>query len=212
MKKSFSWGQVLLLSLWFVALLACVLWFLRSGKSLSEVFVYCRELIRHAGSKAVLVFIVLSWIRGFLFIPSWLFLTMAGLTFGLFHGGLIMFIADLGSSVWEFLFIRYVARDFLGIHKKPILARYNEHLQKKGIATVIFLRLIPIFHFDILNFALGISAVNFADYFIGTFVGVIPGIIAFVLLGAGVEQISYAITGLIMVIILAILGWKYGKK
>lgn len=212
MKKTFSWLQVLLLSVWFLALLACLVWILHTGRSIPELYAYSKELVRHAGPKAVLVFIILSWVRGFLFIPSWVFLTIAGLTFGLWRGGVIMYVADLGSAMLEFAFIRYVARDFLGIHKRPILARYNEHLQKKGIITVIFLRLIPIFHFDVLNFALGVSAVRWVDYFLGTFVGIIPGIIAYVLLGAGVEQLSYAITGLVLIIILGIFGWRYGKK
>lgn len=212
MKKTFSWLQVLLLGVWFLALLVCLVWILRTGRSIPELYAYCKELIRHAGPRAVVVFIILSWVRGFIFIPSWVFLTIAGLTFGLFRGGLIMYVADLGSAMLEFAFIRYVARDFLGIHKRPILAKYNEHLQKRGVFTVIFLRLIPIFHFDILNFALGVSAVSWTDYFLGTFVGIIPGIIAYVLLGAGVEQLSYAITGLVLIVLLGIFGWKYGKK
>lgn len=212
MKKSFSVGQGVLLSLWVLTLLAVVMWVLHTGKSIPELYVYIRELIRHSGHKAVIVLILLSWVRGFLFIPSWVFLTIAGLSFGLFRGGLIMFVADLGSAVLEFAFIRYVARDFLGIHKKPILARYNEHLQKNGILTVAFLRLIPVFHFDILNFALGISAVSWMDFFIGTFFGIVPGIIAYVLLGAGVESLSYALTGLMLILLLGILGWRYGRK
>ncbi len=212
MPKNFSWVRIVLLSLWIIVLLVCLVWFLHTGKSIHELFVYCRELILHSGHKAVIVFILLSWVRGFLFIPSWVFLTMAGLTFGLWYGGIIMYIADLGSAVLEFAFIRYVARDFLGVHKRPILAKYNQHLRKKGIATVIFLRLIPVFHFDVLNFAFGVSAVKWRDYFWGTLVGIIPGIVAYVLLGAGVEQLSYALTGLALIILLAVFGWRYGKK
>ncbi len=212
MQKKISWVRILLFGLWILALLGCLFWFLHTGKSIHELFVYCRELISHASYKAVIVFILLSWVRGFLFIPSWVFLTMAGLTFGLWSGGLIMYIADFGSAMLEFTFIRYVARDFLGIHKRPILAKYNQHLRKKGIATVIFLRLIPVFHFDVLNFAFGVSAVRWRDYFGGTLVGIIPGIVAYVLLGAGVEQFSYALTGLVLIILLAFFGWRYGKN
>lgn len=212
MSKNFLWLRVVLLGLWIIALLVGLFWFFYTGKSIHELFISCREIILNSGHKAVIVFIVLSWVRGFLFIPSWIFLTIAGLTFGLWYGGIIMYIADLGSAILEFSFIRYVARDFLGIHKRPILAKYNQHLQKKGIATVIFLRLIPVFHFDVLNFAFGVSAVTWHDYFWGTVIGVIPGIVAYVLLGAGVERLSYALIGLILIILLAFFGWRYGKK
>lgn len=212
MKKSFSWFQSILLALWFAALLFCVVWFLQSGTSLHEIVEYARDLIQRSGSKAMIVFVLLAWVRGFLFIPSWIFLTIAGLTFGLLKGGIIMYVADLGSAILEFAFIRYVARDFLGVHNRPVLAKYNEHLHQKGFVTVIFLRLIPVFHFDVLNFALGISAVKWRDYFWGTLIGIIPGIIAYVLLGAGIEQFSYALTGMGLIIVLAFLGWRYGQK
>lgn len=212
MKKSFSWFRAILLGLWFAALLFCAVWFLQSGKTLYEILEYCRELMLHSGNKAIVLFILLAWVRGFLFIPSWIFLTIAGLTFGLLKGGMIMYIADLGSAILEFAFIRYVARDFLGVHKRPVLAKYNEHLRQKGFATVVFLRLIPVFHFDVLNFALGVSAVRWSDYFWGTLIAIIPGIVAYVLLGAGVEQLSYALTGLGLIVVLAFFGWRYGPR
>lgn len=212
MKKSFSWFQAILLVLWFSVLLFCIIWFFRSGKSLHEIIEHSRDFILRSGSKAIIVFILLAWVRGFLFIPSWIFLTIAGLAFGLLKGGVIMYIADLGSAILEFAFIRYTARDFLGIHNRPMLAKYNEHLRQKGFATVVFLRLIPVFHFDVLNFALGISAVKWRDYFWGTLIAIIPGIIAYVLLGAGVEQFSYALTGMGLIIALAFFGWRYGQK
>ena len=48
-------------------------------------------------------------------------------------------------------------------------------VEKKGFLTTLFLRFIPLFPFNGLNFALGLTRVKFKDYFLATLIGIIPG-------------------------------------
>ncbi len=210
MKHKSSWLQWALLVFWFLVLTSAVIWVLFSGYTPEQLYGLFKSVVRHNGLFGVVIFIGVGIFRGFLFLPSWLFLTISGAAYGPLWGSVIMYVSDVGCALMEFAFSRFIAHDFFVAKQGKLLKKYNVLLEEKGFGTVIFLRMIPVLHFDLLNFALGISTVSWKNYFWATILGVIPGLIAYVLLGAGVEHGHYAWSGLILMAILLVLGWRFG--
>ncbi|MGQ0626357.1 MAG: TVP38/TMEM64 family protein [Sporichthyaceae bacterium] len=64
------------------------------------------------------------------------------------------------------------------------LARIDDVVQRRGLAAIIGLRLVPIVPFTLFNYACGLSGVRTRDYLLGTAIGVIPGTCAYVAAGA----------------------------
>lgn len=64
------------------------------------------------------------------------------------------------------------------------VARIDAMIQRRGLAAIIGLRLVPIVPFTLFNYACGLTAVRTRDYLLGTTIGVIPGTSAYVAAGA----------------------------
>ena len=57
-------------------------------------------------------------------------------------------------------------------------------LEKNGFTVVLVLRLIPLFNFDLISYAAGLSKVKKSHFLIATVIGIIPGTFAYNFLGA----------------------------
>ena len=83
----------------------------------------------------------------------------------------------------------------------------NKHIKKNGFIYVLTLRLIPLFPYNILNYALGLTRVKTKHYILGTVLGMIPGIFAYVYLGSNifnVKSIEFWIAILVFVVVMVV--------
>jgi len=167
-----------------------------------------RSSIEMFGPLAPLGFIIIYNIGSILFLPGTILSVAGGAIFGAAKGTLYVVIgATLGATL-AFLIARYFARSFFEdiVEKKfPKLKEYDEKLEKNGFMTVLFFRLIPLFPFNGLNFALGLTKVKTKDYFLATMIGIIPGTFAFVYLGSSIASMNFR-NILFAVILLALLS------
>ncbi|MCF8004948.1 MAG: VTT domain-containing protein [Chromatiaceae bacterium] len=69
------------------------------------------------------------------------------------------------------------------------LSDLRQRLAKRGIFTVVVLRIVPVAPFAILNLIAGAIQVRFRDYLIGTLVGMAPAVIAMALFSQGLLQL-----------------------
>lgn len=146
---------------------------------------------------------------GVLVIPGTPLTILSGVLLGAFWGTVVAVVGNLIGATLAFLLARYLFRDYVQnniLKKYPKINEYENKLAKNGLLTVIFLRLIPIFPFNILNFALGVTDIKFKDYFLGTLIGIIPGTFMFVYFGESVKMLSIYNIGFA---ILGILGLSY---
>lgn len=142
---------------------------------------------------------------------------LAGAIFGVFWGSIISLIGNITGATLAFLISRYFLREYV---KKKILSKYqniSSYEQKffsHGFRTVVLLRLIPLFPFNMLNYLLGVTQVSTRDYILGTAVGIIPGTIAFVYFGRSLAMLNVVqITlSIIAIIGLIYIGKFYEKK
>jgi uncharacterized membrane protein YdjX (TVP38/TMEM64 family) len=118
------------------------------------------------------------------FLPGSLLTLVAGAIFGLGAGVVYVFIAaTLGASA-AFLVSRYVARGAVEsrLAGNPQLAAIDKAVGGQGRKIVFLLRLSPVFPFNLLNYALGLTNVRFLDYLVAS-VGMLPGTLLYVYYG-----------------------------
>ena len=117
-------------------------------------------------------------------VPAVLLTLAAGAIFGVVWGVVWVFIAAVIGSAAAFLISRYVARDLVArrLAENPRFAAVDRAVGREGRKIVFLLRLSPLFPFVLLNYALGLTTVRFADYLLAA-VGMIPGTILYVYYG-----------------------------
>jgi uncharacterized membrane protein YdjX (TVP38/TMEM64 family) len=178
-----------------------------------------RESLSNYGSVAPFIFILLYIFLTLFLFPGTVLTIAAGVLFGTILGTLYTIIgATIGASLL-FLISRYLGRSFISEvieNKYKKIKDYENKLEKQGFKVVVFLRLVPLFPFSILNFSLGLTKVKFKDYFLGTMLGIIPGSFALAYFGDSITELNY--TSIIISSLLFILLifspkiYKYFKK
>ena len=143
------------------------------------------QWIDNLGTVGAVAFIALYIIATIAFFPGSILTLGAGVIFGVIWGSLYVFIgATLGATA-AFLVGRYLARDWVAqkIADNKKFAAIDQAVGREGLKIVLLTRLSPIFPFNLLNYAFGITGVSLKDYFIGS-VGMIPGTIMYVYIGS----------------------------
>ncbi|RMG65179.1 MAG: TVP38/TMEM64 family protein, partial [Calditrichaeota bacterium] len=71
---------------------------------------------------------------------------------------------------------------------KGRIKQFDEKIEKNGFKIILFMRLIPLFQYDAVNFGAGLSKVKFRDYFFATLLGMAPGGFINATLGESLEN------------------------
>jgi uncharacterized membrane protein YdjX (TVP38/TMEM64 family) len=118
------------------------------------------------------------------FVPGSLLTLAAGAIFGLARGTLYVFVAATLGAVLAFLVARYAARPWVErrIAASARFAAIDRAVGTQGLWIVFLLRLSPVVPFNLLNYALGLTRVRFADYLVAS-IGMLPGTLLYVYYG-----------------------------
>ena len=142
------------------------------------------QWINSLGSLGGIVFIGIYIIATLAFLPAAILTLGAGVIFGVIWGSLYVFVGATLGAIAAFLVGRYLARGWvkqkISSYKK--FANIDKAVSKEGLKIVFLIRLSPLFPFNLLNYALGVTSVSLKDYFLAS-VGMIPGTIMYVYLG-----------------------------
>jgi len=125
-----------------------------------------------------------------LFLPGSVITLGAGAAFGVVEGSLTVSAgATLGAAA-AFLVGRHLARDMIArkVEGNERFAAVDTAVGREGFKIVLLTRLSPVFPFNILNYAYGLTSVSFKDYFLGSWLGMIPGTIMYVYLGHAAKE------------------------
>ncbi len=132
--------------------------------------------VKNLGATGVIAFIVVYNLATVLLIPGSLLTLGGGALYGVIWGSVYVVIAaSLGATV-AFLIGRYFARNWV-IHKiqgYPKFQAIDQAVAREGLKIVLLTRLSPVFPFNLLNYAFGVTRVSLKDYIIGS-IGMIPG-------------------------------------
>jgi uncharacterized membrane protein YdjX (TVP38/TMEM64 family) len=152
-----------------------------------------KGFIQGFGILAPLVFILLYASRAvILVIPVGIMSWVGGLAFGKWWGTLYILIGATGGACLAFLVARYFGREFIESIKwlqTGRIKQFEDKVGKQGFKLILFVRLIPLFQYDAVNFGGGLSKVRFWDFALASFIGMIPGGFINALLGESLENI-----------------------
>lgn len=142
-------------------------------------------------ANAALIYVVLYAVRPLILFPATLLTIASGLIFGPWLGTLFTILGENASANFGFALARWFGRRSVAAHLSVKISHWDEKLQQNGVVAVMTMRLIML-PFDAVNFGCGLTGIRQRDYAIGTFIGILPSLIGFVLLGgiasSGVEN------------------------
>jgi uncharacterized membrane protein YdjX (TVP38/TMEM64 family) len=143
------------------------------------------------GALAPLAFIAIYNIATILLIPGSVLTLGSGILFGLGWGTLYVIVAATLGATIAFWIGRNFARGWVSrqLEKYPKFEAIDRAVAGQGFKIVALVRLSPLFPFNLLNYAFGITQVSLKDYVLGS-VGMIPGTILYVYLGSLLGNIA----------------------
>lgn len=142
-----------------------------------------RDWARELGPWFPLAFLAAHTIVTVLPFPRTAFTLAAGLLFGTQLGVLLAVVASTASAVLALWGVRALGWKLSTLHHRPAVKNVDDQLRRRGWIAVMAMRLIPAVPFSVLNYAAGASAVRAVPYTLATFVGLLPGTLAVVVLG-----------------------------
>ncbi|HEY3308169.1 MAG TPA: TVP38/TMEM64 family protein [Desulfuromonadaceae bacterium] len=114
----------------------------------------------------------------------------AGVIFGPVLGTLYAVCGASIGAVLAFLVSRYLLQDLVLKRFGHRLDGINRELERQGLGYLLFLRLVPLFPFFLINLAAGVTRLPLRTFIIGTFIGIIPGGFVYVNAGASLATIT----------------------
>jgi uncharacterized membrane protein YdjX (TVP38/TMEM64 family) len=171
-----------------IGVLAALLYLGRSAGGYVPVFA---EWVDGLGPRGPIVFILGYAIAVVAFIPGSLLTLAAGAIFGLAEGTLYVILAATLGATLAFLIARHGARAAIErrIQGDERFAAIDRAVGAEGRKIVFLLRLSPVFPFNLLNYALGLTRVRLLDYFVAS-IGMLPGTLLYVYTGKVAGEVA----------------------
>lgn len=144
------------------------------------------ESIAHLGPWGPAAFILIYIVATVLFIPGSLLTLGAGVLFGVVGGSICVSVGSTLGAACAFLTGRYLTRDWVSkqIENNQKFKAIDEAVKREGAKIVLLTRLSPIFPFNLLNYAFGVTQVSFKDYFFASWIGMMPATVMYVYIGS----------------------------
>jgi uncharacterized membrane protein YdjX (TVP38/TMEM64 family)/rhodanese-related sulfurtransferase len=174
-------GKTLLRVTGLLLLATAVSMALWQGRSLDVAFIV--RQVGELGALAWLAFMIFYALATVLFLPGSILTLAGGSLFGPVLGTFVNLTgATLGATL-AFLLSRYLASDWVERKTGGRLKQLKDGVEGEGWRFVAFVRLVPLFPFNLLNYALGLTRIRLLHYLIATYVCMLPGAIAYTYLG-----------------------------
>ena len=162
------------------------------------------EQVGQLGWLAPLVFIGGYAIATVFFLPGLLFTLAGGVLFGPFYGTLYNLTGATIGATLAFLLARFLAHDWVAQRTGRRLGQLVKGVEEEGWRFVAFVRLVPLFPFNLLNYALGLTKIPLMHYIITSFIFMAPGGAAYTYLGYAGRELAAGGEDVIRKILLAI--------
>jgi len=149
------------------------------------------QWVQNAGPAGPLVFMGIYAIATVFFLPGSVLTLAGGALFGPVLGTFYNLTGATVGAVLAFLVARYLASEWVEQKTGGRLKQLKQGVEGEGWRFVAFVRLVPLFPFNLLNYALGLTRIRLTHYLIATYLFMLPGAIAYTYLGyAGREAIA----------------------
>ena len=141
------------------------------------------QWVQGAGTAGPIVFMLLYALGTVFFLPGSVLTLAGGALFGPVLGTFLNLTgATLGATL-AFLVARYLASHWVEQKSGGRLKQLKEGVEGEGWRFVAFVRLVPLFPFNLLNYALGLTRIKLSHYIIASYICMLPGALAYTYLG-----------------------------
>jgi uncharacterized membrane protein YdjX (TVP38/TMEM64 family) len=146
------------------------------------------------GPVVVVLFYILACI---LFLPGSILTIGAGFLFKFALGTATVSVGATLGACAAFWVGRTVAREWVAkkIGGNPKFAAIDEAVGREGFKIVLLTRLSPVFPFNLLNYAFGLTRVRFGSYALASWIGMLPGTVLYVYIGSAARSLADAAVG-----------------
>lgn len=165
----------------FIILASAVTWAVLNKESVNPEAL--QSSIENVGTAAPLFFMLLYIVSTVLFLPGSVLTLLGGALFGPVFGTFYSLTAATLGAMLSFLIARYLASGWVEKKSSGKIKQLINGVENEGWRFVAFTRLVPLFPFNILNYALGLTKISFSQYSIATYIFMLPGAIAYTYLG-----------------------------
>lgn len=144
-----------------------------------------REYVSGLGALGPVVFILAYAAGTVAFLPGTPFTLLAGLAFGPVLGAVYALIEASAGAILSFLVARYVARDTVStwVVRNERLKKLDAEVGRQGWRILVITRLVPVFPFNLQNYAYGLTRIRFAVYAPLTTLLITPGVVVYAFAG-----------------------------
>ncbi len=138
------------------------------------------------GVAGIAAYVVLYVAACLLFLPGSVLTLGAGAVWGVVGGVPIVSVASSLGATAAFLVGRYLARGAVARRTEgnERFKAIDEAVAREGWKIVGLTRLSPVFPFNLLNYAFGLTRVSLRDYFFASWIGMLPGTVMYVYIGS----------------------------
>jgi len=195
------WGGGLAL-----AALGIVIWMAAFRWTPVEAALMLRDNVAALGWWGPVVYVLLYTVRPLLFFPAIFFTLAAPMLFGPLRGTIYVLLGGTLGACLCFVVARYLARGWVAGWdiKHPLWRQLQQAGREQGFRWLLMLRLVPVFHYDIVSYGAGLSAIKFAPFAWATILGILPGAVLYnyfgftawqIIANASAKAVAFGATG-----------------
>ena len=136
----------------------------------------------------LLGFIALYALLTLFMLPASILTVASGFLFGVYVGAPAVVIGATIGACGLFMAAKTSLQDMLKGVAGPFISKMEKEYNESPFAYLFTLRLIPVFPFAVANIAPALLGAKFRDYLVTTAIGIIPGTVAYSLIGHGLRE------------------------
>ncbi|RSK29069.1 TVP38/TMEM64 family protein [Bacillus sp. HMF5848] len=174
------------------------------------------------GVLGYIIFILVFIAVAVFMLPASLLTIVAGITFGSVKGGLLALIGATLGAMAAFLIAKYVARKMIveKFQDNAIFKKIDVGVEKNGVSFLILSRLVPVFPYNVQNYAYGVTSIPFMKYSLVSLVTMAPGAFIYAFMAGQIVTegmsfkllIQFALAGIILFLVSLIPKYIAKKK
>ena len=125
-----------------------------------------------------------------LFLPGAIWMTLVGgFLFGTITATALVVTAATVGAMMVFLMARYLLASYFHTKLSRSILKLKAGFESNALNYIVFLRLVPLFPFWLVNIVPAFSNMSFHKYVVGTFLGIIPGSAVYCSIGNGLGEV-----------------------
>lgn len=184
--------RILLIAASLVGVAALLHW-LPAGRWLLDLVAW----VRGAGAKGVVLYFLVYVLAAVVLFPESILTMAAGFLYGPIWGTALVSPASVSGATLAFLVGRFFVRDWVArkVATNMKFEAIDSSIGQRGFYIVFLLRLSPLFPFNLLNYALGLTRVRTKEFVVASFIGMLPGTFLYTYIGSSVTTAAELLSG-----------------